>query len=315
MSIPQHTDNTLTWRDVSVAAITIGGYVTHISCVDAHDVGATTPTCRTRLGPESPGSSSPSIRAAVSRARPSGGASTSTPPCMCCAPGARDGICRTTSPSADPQRTTTSYADAAPAPDLHSDRHTRRGPHPISPPKTAHGSRGGLILGQGVPGGRPPRVRRREEGRRGQTPRPRRQRRKSGRCRRYRGQRAGPDRLPRLLRQAKRIAPTTAQASPPFLAAPCSSGWTRATPAQPLTPPPPRPQSPSTSWPGRNPAAGSSCSHADGRSNAPTAGSTTVVAWTATTKSPSAAHEGFQILSQIALLLRRLDRSQLFDTL
>ena len=28
-----------------------------------------------------------------------------------------------------------------------------------------------------------------------------------------------------------------------------------------------------------------------------------------------AAHEGFLVLSQIALLLRRLDRSQLFDTL
>jgi hypothetical protein len=27
------------------------------------------------------------------------------------------------------------------------------------------------------------------------------------------------------------------------------------------------------------------------------------------------AHEGFLLLSQIALLLRRLDRSQLFDTL
>jgi len=65
----------------------------------------------------------------------------------------------------------------------------------------------------------------------------------------------------------------------------------------------------------QNPATGSSSSHAVGSSNAANAGSTTAAGSTATTKPPSHAHEGFLILSQIALLLRRLDRSQSFDTL
>ncbi|GFG75503.1 transposase [Mycobacterium botniense] len=65
--------------------------------------------------------------------------------------------------------------------------------------------------------------------------------------------------------------------------------------------------------PGRNPAAGSSCTHwVVERTNSWINHCRRIDRHYQTTL---AARKGFRHLSQIALLLRRLDRSQLFDTL
>jgi transposase len=110
--------------------------------------------------------------------------------------------------------------------------------------------------------------------------------------------------FPRLLRQAKRVAPTIAHVW-------LDKGYTGTTsPRQP-----PKPASASTSCPVPKPDGGfgvqprrwvveptngwiNDCRRLDRHYEV-----------------TLAAHEGFLVLSQIALLLRRLDRGQLFDTL
>ncbi|MDT5248231.1 MAG: hypothetical protein QOJ28_865 [Mycobacterium sp.] len=88
----------------------MGGHVTGNRSRGVHD--ATRLTCRTPPGRGSPDSSWGIIGAAGGPAHRSGGAHTSTPPGMCCAPAAPGA----TSPSAGQPPMSTSCAGAAPAP-------------------------------------------------------------------------------------------------------------------------------------------------------------------------------------------------------
>ena len=109
VSIPPPTDKPQASGDVSEQVITIGSHVTPI-----HRRGhATTPIYPTPPGPQSRASSCRNIHAAAGPAHRNGGASISMPSWMCCAPDARGGICGTTSPSDDPQPTSTFCAGAA----------------------------------------------------------------------------------------------------------------------------------------------------------------------------------------------------------
>ncbi|WP_131810548.1 hypothetical protein [Mycolicibacter sinensis] len=107
--------------------------------------------------------------------------------------------------------------------------------------------------------------------------------------------------FPELLGEVTRVAPTIAHL--------WLDNYTRTTPAPPSPIQPPRPASASTSFPAQNQPAGTSYSHAAGLPNLPIAGSITAIDSTATTKSPSQHIRDSAILSQIAMLLRRLDRS------
>ncbi len=114
-----------------------------------------------------------------------------------------------------------------------------------------------------------------------------------------------PDRtaFPKLLRKAKRIALTIAL-----------FGWTRAT-GSAVAAAAAKAGVTIDLVSGRNPVGGSSSNRAGGSSNAPNGWINHCRRLDRHYEVTLDAHEGFLILSQIALRLSRLDRSQLFDTL